>query len=85
MREEEPSQFDVAQVGDKIFAYFGEGHSVGLRCGRVRTEADDLLFTDRTEVSVQPPSVEVMRRVIAALKGRDPEPTTPPQRRTPTE
>ena len=84
--EEGKSEFDVvAKVGGKIFAFFGEGHSVGLRCGRVRAEADERVFADLARASVQPPSVEVMRRVIAALKGCGPEPMTPPRQRPPTE
>ncbi|MBM7787607.1 MmcQ/YjbR family DNA-binding protein [Tenggerimyces flavus] len=40
---DEPWEGDsVAKVGDKIFAFLGSS-SVGLKCGRTREEADELL------------------------------------------
>ena len=40
---DEPWEGDhVAKVGDKIFAFFGE-RSLGLKCGRTREEADELV------------------------------------------
>ncbi|MEC3915303.1 MmcQ/YjbR family DNA-binding protein [Nocardia sp. CDC160] len=42
--EDEPWEGDVvAKVGDKIFAFIGSGESVGLKCGRDRAEADELV------------------------------------------
>jgi predicted DNA-binding protein (MmcQ/YjbR family) len=41
---DEPWEGDsVAKVGDKIFAFLGSD-SVGLKCGRDRDEADELLI-----------------------------------------
>ncbi|WP_068065354.1 MmcQ/YjbR family DNA-binding protein [Nocardia xishanensis] len=41
--QDEPWEGDVvAKVGDKIFAFLG-GDSVGLKCGRNRDEADELV------------------------------------------
>ncbi|MFI6046507.1 MmcQ/YjbR family DNA-binding protein [Nocardia sp. NPDC051321] len=41
--QDEPWEGDVvAKVGDKIFAFLGET-SVGLKCGRTREEADELI------------------------------------------
>ncbi|MEV0031306.1 MmcQ/YjbR family DNA-binding protein [Nocardia sp. NPDC050793] len=41
--QDEPWEGDVvAKVGDKIFAFLG-GESVGLKCGRTREEADELV------------------------------------------
>ncbi|WP_067840802.1 MmcQ/YjbR family DNA-binding protein [Nocardia lijiangensis] len=41
--QDEPWEGDVvAKVGDKIFAFLG-GASVGLKCGRNRDEADELV------------------------------------------
>ncbi|WP_043721710.1 MmcQ/YjbR family DNA-binding protein [Nocardia asiatica] len=42
-RQDEPWEGDlVAKVGDKIFAFLG-ATSVGLKCGRSREEADELV------------------------------------------
>ncbi|MET8776440.1 MmcQ/YjbR family DNA-binding protein [Nocardia sp. NPDC050713] len=42
--QDEPWEGDVvAKVGDKIFAFLGGGDSVGLKCGRNREEADELV------------------------------------------
>ncbi|TQM25627.1 MmcQ/YjbR family DNA-binding protein [Nocardia bhagyanarayanae] len=42
--QDEPWEGDVvAKVGDKIFAFLGGGESVGLKCGRNREEADELV------------------------------------------
>ncbi|WP_330234089.1 MmcQ/YjbR family DNA-binding protein [Nocardia sp. NBC_00508] len=41
--QDEPWEGDVvAKVGDKIFAFLGDT-SVGLKCGRTREEADELV------------------------------------------
>jgi predicted DNA-binding protein (MmcQ/YjbR family) len=41
---DEPWEGDVvAKVGGKIFAFLGGGDSVGLKCGRDRDEADELI------------------------------------------
>ncbi|MFG1792370.1 MmcQ/YjbR family DNA-binding protein [Nocardia sp. NPDC049149] len=41
--QDEPWEGDVvAKVGDKIFAFLG-ATSVGLKCGRTREEADELV------------------------------------------
>ncbi|MFE3190369.1 MmcQ/YjbR family DNA-binding protein [Nocardia sp. NPDC059240] len=53
-REDEPWEGDVvAKVGDKIFAFIGSGESVGLKCGRDRAEADELVrvYPDDVEAS----------------------------------
>lgn len=43
--QDEPWEGDVvAKVGDKIFAFFGDGTAVGLKCGRDRAEADELIL-----------------------------------------
>ncbi|MCP2292816.1 MmcQ/YjbR family DNA-binding protein [Nocardia amikacinitolerans] len=42
--QDEPWEGDVvAKVGDKIFAFLGGGEAVGLKCGRNREEADELV------------------------------------------
>jgi predicted DNA-binding protein (MmcQ/YjbR family) len=41
----------VAKVGDKIFAFLGS-ESIGLKCGRTREEADELLRTYPDDVTV---------------------------------
>lgn len=42
--QDEPWEGDiVAKVGPKIFAFLGDGTSVGVKCGRDREEADELL------------------------------------------
>lgn len=39
--EDEPWEGDVvAKVADKIFAFLGDGRSVGVKCGLTREEAD---------------------------------------------
>jgi predicted DNA-binding protein (MmcQ/YjbR family) len=41
---DEPWEGDtVAKVGDKIFAFLGDGNSLGVKCGRSRDEADEWL------------------------------------------
>jgi predicted DNA-binding protein (MmcQ/YjbR family) len=41
---DEPWEGDtVAKVGDKIFAFLGDGGSLGVKCGRSRDEADEWL------------------------------------------
>lgn len=43
--QDEPWEGDVvAKVGDKIFAFLGDGTSVGLKCGASRGEADEWLL-----------------------------------------
>jgi len=41
----------VAKVGDKIFAFLG-AESVGLKCGRNREEADELIAAYPDDVTV---------------------------------
>ena len=41
----------VAKVGDKIFAFLGS-ETIGLKCGRTREEADELLATYPDDASV---------------------------------
>ncbi|MEV6062482.1 MmcQ/YjbR family DNA-binding protein [Nocardia asteroides] len=42
--QDEPWEGDiVAKVGDKIFAFLGTGTAIGLKCGRDRMEADELV------------------------------------------
>ncbi len=53
--QDEPWEGDVvAKVSDKIFAFFGsgDGDSIGLKCGRDRDEADELLQRFPDDVSV---------------------------------
>jgi predicted DNA-binding protein (MmcQ/YjbR family) len=41
--QDEPWEGDVvAKVGGKIFAFIGDGKSVGLKCGPTRDDADEL-------------------------------------------
>ena len=43
--QDEPWEGDtVAKVGDKIFAFVGDGTSVGVKCGSNRAEADEWLL-----------------------------------------
>ena len=47
--EDEPWEGDiVAKVAEKIFAFIGDGTSVGVKCGANREEADEwlLLYPD---------------------------------------
>lgn len=50
--QDEPWEGDVAKVGPKIFAFFGSGDSVGVKCGQTREEADEWLarFPDDAHV-----------------------------------
>jgi len=49
---DEPWEGDVvAKVGDKIFAFLG-AESVGLKCGRNREEADELIAAYPDDVTV---------------------------------
>jgi predicted DNA-binding protein (MmcQ/YjbR family) len=42
--QDEPWEGDVvAKVGAKIFAFLGDGSSVGVKCGSTREEADEWL------------------------------------------
>ncbi len=53
--QDEPWEGDiVAKVSDKIFAFFGssDSRSIGLKCGRNRDEADELLHRYPDDVSV---------------------------------
>jgi len=51
--QDEPWEGDiVAKVSDKIFAFLGGGDSVGIKCGRNREEADELVQTYPDDVSV---------------------------------
>lgn len=50
---DEPWEGDVVtKVGPKIFAFLGDGSSVGVKCGNSREEADELLaeFPDDARV-----------------------------------
>lgn len=50
--QDEPWEGDiVAKVGDKVFAFLGDGESVGLKCGRNREEADELVRIYPDDVS----------------------------------
>lgn len=43
--QDEPWEGDpVAKVGEKIFAFLGDGTSVGVKCGSNRAEADEWLL-----------------------------------------
>jgi predicted DNA-binding protein (MmcQ/YjbR family) len=43
--QDEPWEGDVvAKVGDRIFAFLGDGSSVGVKCGASREEADEWLL-----------------------------------------
>ncbi|MEU8894659.1 MmcQ/YjbR family DNA-binding protein [Nocardia sp. NPDC048505] len=54
-RQDEPWEGDiVAKVGDKVFAFLGNGGSVGLKCGRDRDEADELIRVYPDDVSASP-------------------------------
>jgi predicted DNA-binding protein (MmcQ/YjbR family) len=49
---DEPWEGDVvAKVGDKIFAFLG-AESVGLKCGRNREEADELIAAYPDDITV---------------------------------
>ncbi|MGH3740090.1 MAG: MmcQ/YjbR family DNA-binding protein [Micromonosporaceae bacterium] len=51
--QDEPWDGDiVAKVADKIFAFLGDGSAVGLKCGRNRDEADELLLRYPDDASV---------------------------------
>ncbi|GAB4584141.1 MmcQ/YjbR family DNA-binding protein [Nocardia sp. IFM 10818] len=50
--QDEPWEGDiVAKVGDKIFAFLGGGEAIGLKCGRNREEADELVAMYPEDVS----------------------------------
>lgn len=50
---DEPWEGDVvAKVADKIFAFFGAGSSVGVKCGLTREEADEWLVRYPDDASV---------------------------------
>lgn len=51
--EDEPWDGDVvAKVGPKIFAFIGDGSSVGVKCGANRDEADEWLLRYPDDASV---------------------------------
>lgn len=51
--QDEPWEGDVvAKVGGKIFAFCGGTESVGLKCGRNRDDADELLSRFPGDVTV---------------------------------
>lgn len=51
--QDEPWEGDVvAKVGGKIFAFIGTGESVGLKCGRDRDDADELIARYPDDVTV---------------------------------
>lgn len=50
--QDEPWEGDVvAKVGDKIFAFLGGDTAIGLKCGRNREEADELVQIYPDDVS----------------------------------
>ncbi|WP_067692261.1 MmcQ/YjbR family DNA-binding protein [Nocardia jejuensis] len=51
--QDEPWEGDVvAKVADKIFAFLGDTTtSIGLKCGRTREEADELVHAYPTDVT----------------------------------
>ena len=50
---DEPWEGDVvAKVGDKIFAFLGNGGAVGVKCGADREEADEWLLRYPDDASV---------------------------------
>jgi len=52
---DEPWEGDtVAKVGDKIFAFLGDGASVGVKCGANRAEADEWLLEYPDDARVMP-------------------------------
>ncbi|MFI6867431.1 MmcQ/YjbR family DNA-binding protein [Nocardia sp. NPDC050406] len=52
--QDEPWEGDVvAKVGDKIFAFLGDD-SLGLKCGRDREEADELIRIHPDDVESSP-------------------------------
>lgn len=52
---DEPWEGDtVAKVGEKIFAFLGSAHTVGLKCGATRAEADEWLLQYPGDASVMP-------------------------------
>jgi len=51
--QDEPWDGDVvAKVGEKIFAFLGDGGGVGVKCGRGRDEADEWLARYPADASV---------------------------------
>ena len=51
--EDEPWEGDVvAKVAEKIFAFIGNGQSVGVKCGANRDEADEWLVRYPEDASV---------------------------------
>ncbi len=51
--QDEPWEGDVVvKVGPKIFAFVGDGTSVGLKCGATRDEADEWLARFPGDASV---------------------------------
>ena len=51
--EDEPWEGDiVAKVAEKIFAFIGDGTSVGVKCGANREEADEWLLLYPDDASV---------------------------------
>ena len=51
--EDEPWEGDVVvKVAEKIFAFLGDGTSVGVKCGRNRDEADEWLIRYPNDASV---------------------------------
>jgi predicted DNA-binding protein (MmcQ/YjbR family) len=53
--QDEPWEGDiVCKVADKIFAFLGDGTSVGVKCGRSREEADELLLRYPDDARVMP-------------------------------
>jgi predicted DNA-binding protein (MmcQ/YjbR family) len=53
--QDEPWEGDtVAKVGEKIFAFLGDGTSVGVKCGANRAEADEWLLEFPDDARVMP-------------------------------
>ena len=51
--EDEPWEGDVVvKVAERIFAFLGDGTSVGVKCGRNRDEADEWLIRYPNDASV---------------------------------
>ncbi|GAB2678018.1 MmcQ/YjbR family DNA-binding protein [Thalassiella azotivora] len=51
--QDEPWEGDVVtKVGPRIFAFLGDGRSVGVKCGRTREEADEWLAQYPQDASV---------------------------------
>jgi predicted DNA-binding protein (MmcQ/YjbR family) len=53
--EDEPWEGSVVlKVGSRIFAFFGSGEAIGVKCGRSREEADEWLVRYPDDAGVMP-------------------------------